>query len=84
MATRKKGLEMRNQCEIYNQKKPLTNKQGVQFPNQKLPYEMYEEVHAKREAGASPGELAREYGVSEVSIRRAVRRVRLQRLWKQQ
>lgn len=84
MAARKKGLEVRNQCEIYNQKKPLTNKQGVVFPQQKLPYEKYEEVHDKREAGASPCELADEYGVSVVSIRRAVRRIRLQRLWKDQ
>lgn len=70
--------------DVYSKRKPLANKNGVVFPMQKLPYEKYAEVAKKRNEGKTPAELAEEYGVSVVSIRRAIRNFRIANAWSNQ
>lgn len=69
-------MRYRYEYAIYSRKKPLKNSLGVKFPQQKIAREMHDEIFAKHTNGVSTKDLANEYEVSEITIRRIIRLTR--------
>ena len=57
-------VKSRNTNRIYSRKKPLVNRYGVQFPNQKLTPETRMVVWQRFMAGEEAKDLGEEFGVS--------------------